>query len=65
VNHGEFITDVWVPPVIGPGFIQAETRKQYDEMRREILRRSKPRSQAESRGTATGAPFSEPGRAID
>jgi carbon monoxide dehydrogenase subunit G len=65
VNHGEFITDVWVPPVIGPGFIEAETRKQYDEMRREILRRSKLRSQAESRGTATGAAFSEPGRAID
>jgi carbon monoxide dehydrogenase subunit G len=65
VNHGEFITDVWVPPVVGPGFIEAETRKQYDEMRREIMRRSKLRSQADRPGTATGAAFPDPGHVGD
>ena len=33
VSHGEFIPDVWVPPIIGPNFIEAETRKQFAEMR--------------------------------
>jgi hypothetical protein len=39
VNHGEFIPKVWVPPVIGPALIEAETRKQFQELRAEILRR--------------------------
>ena len=39
VSHGEFIPNVWVPPGIGPIFIEAETRKQFQELREEILRR--------------------------
>ena len=39
VNHGEFIPKVWVPPIIGPALIEAETRKQFAELRAEILRR--------------------------
>ena len=39
VNHGEFIPKVWVPPIIGPAVIEAETRKQFQELRAEILRR--------------------------
>ena len=39
VNHGEFIPKVWVPPIIGPAVIEAETRKQFQEFRAEILRR--------------------------
>jgi hypothetical protein len=39
INHGEFIPKVWVPPVIGPAVIEAETRKQFQEFRAEILRR--------------------------
>lgn len=39
INHGEFIPKVWVPPIIGPALIQAETRKQFQELRMEILRR--------------------------
>jgi len=31
---------VWVPPLIGPAVIEAETRKQFEEIRAEILRRS-------------------------
>jgi hypothetical protein len=38
-NHGEFIPNIWVPPVIGPALIEAETRKQFQELRLEILRR--------------------------
>jgi hypothetical protein len=39
-NSGRFVPDVWVPPLIGPSIIAAETRKQFDELRTEILRRS-------------------------
>jgi hypothetical protein len=39
INHGEFIPNVWVPPLIGPGVIGAETRKQFGQLRAEILRR--------------------------
>lgn len=39
LNHGEFIADVWVPPVIGPAMIKAETKKQFGELTTEILRR--------------------------
>jgi hypothetical protein len=38
-NHGEFIPNMWVPPLIGPALIEAETRKQFQELRIEILRR--------------------------
>ena len=39
VNHGEYLPKIWVPPMIGPAFIEAETRKQYQELRAEMLRR--------------------------
>ena len=39
VNQGEFIPKVWVPPIIGPAVIEAETRKQFQQLRTEILRR--------------------------
>src|SRR5215470_8910068 len=39
LNHGEFIPRVWVPPIVGPAAIEAETRKQFQEFRTEILRR--------------------------
>jgi len=39
VNHGEFIPKMWVPPIIGPAVIEAETRKQFGELRTEIMRR--------------------------
>jgi len=39
VNHGEFIPKVWVPPIVGPAVIEAETRKQFRELRDEIMRR--------------------------
>ncbi len=39
LNSGRFIPEVWVPPVIGPAVIEAETRKQFEEIRTEIQRR--------------------------
>ncbi len=40
VNSGRFVPKIWIPPLIGPSLIEAETRKQFDEVRTEILRRS-------------------------
>jgi hypothetical protein len=39
VNHGEFIPNFTLPPIIGVQFIEAETRKQFGELRDEMLRR--------------------------
>ncbi len=38
-NHGEFIPTMWVPPVVGTAFLESQTRKQFFELRNEILRR--------------------------
>jgi hypothetical protein len=40
VNSGRYTPKVWVPPMIGPAVIEAETQKQFGEFRTEILRRS-------------------------
>jgi hypothetical protein len=38
-NHGRFISDRWIPPLIGTLILENETRKQFAEFRAEILRR--------------------------
>ena len=40
VNTGRYTPNLWVPPVIGPALIEAETQKQFGEIRSEIMRRS-------------------------
>lgn len=40
VNSGRYTPKIWVPPIIGPALIEAETRKQFGEIRAEIMRRS-------------------------
>ena len=40
VNSGHYTPNMWVPPIIGPVLIEAETQKQFGEIRREILRRN-------------------------
>jgi hypothetical protein len=40
VNTGRYTPNLWVPPIIGPALIGAETRKQFGEIRAEILRRT-------------------------
>lgn len=42
INNGRYTPNIWVPPIIGPALIEAETRKQYGEIRTEIMRRSAP-----------------------
>ena len=37
--HSDAVSTVWIPPLIGRGFIESEVREQFAEMRREILRR--------------------------
>jgi uncharacterized membrane protein len=56
VNHGEFITDAWIPPVLGARFIEAETRKQFAEMRTEMLRRHRDTTSASDTEPAQSAP---------
>lgn len=38
--HGRFIPDRWIPPLIGTAVLGSETRKQFAELRAEILRRT-------------------------
>jgi hypothetical protein len=38
-NRGSFISNRWIPPLIGNAVLEAETRKQFQEFRIEILRR--------------------------
>jgi hypothetical protein len=40
VHTGTYTPSMWVPPVIGPALIEMETRKQYGEIRDEIVRRA-------------------------
>jgi hypothetical protein len=40
VNHGEFVPTMWVPPVVGTAFLESETRRQFHELRTEIMRRT-------------------------
>jgi hypothetical protein len=36
---GVYLPNLWVPPVIGPVIIAAETKEQWQVLRKEILRR--------------------------
>ena len=48
INSGRYTPKLWVPPVIGPTLIEAETRKHFGELRNEILRRHALRVKAPS-----------------
>ncbi len=43
VHTGTYTPSIWVPPVVGPALIEMETRKQYGEIRDEIVRRATAR----------------------
>lgn len=40
VHTGTYTPSIWVPPVVGPALIEMETRRQYGEIRDEIVRRA-------------------------
>jgi hypothetical protein len=41
VHTGKYTPKTWIPPMVGPMLIEDETRKQYGEIRDEIVRRSR------------------------
>ncbi|MFO1324742.1 MAG: SRPBCC family protein [Burkholderiales bacterium] len=41
VHEGSYTPTQWIPPLLGPALIEMETRKQYGEIRDEILRRAR------------------------
>ena len=41
VHTGKYTPKTWIPPLVGPMLIEDETRKQYGEIRDEIVRRSR------------------------
>ena len=38
-HHGRYVPKAWIPPLIGPALIEAETRRQYEQFLAEIERR--------------------------
>ena len=38
-HHGSYVPKSWIPPLIGPAMIEAETRRQYEQFLAEIDRR--------------------------
>ncbi len=58
-HHGEYRPNLWVPPVVGPALIQAETRKQYGELISEITRRQSAERGDPRAPTAASAPSLE------
>lgn len=47
VSHTESIPDAWIPPIIGPSFIEGEVREQMQEMHNEIMRRKQEAAERE------------------
>ena len=41
ITHGRMIPDRWIPPLIGIDMIKTATRKQFSELRAEIVRRAR------------------------
>ncbi len=37
--RGEYVPTAWVPPLVGPGVIAGETKRQYSQLLAEVLRR--------------------------
>jgi hypothetical protein len=56
INSGRYTPKMWVPPVIGPALIEAETRKHFGELRAEILRRSVLRAKTPSVSLPSSSP---------
>ena len=56
INSGQYTPKIWVPPVIGPTLIEAETRKHFGELRNEILRRNALRAKAPSASVLPSPP---------
>jgi hypothetical protein len=42
ISHTNTTQKNWIPPVVGKIFIEHETRKQFHEIRNEIIERKRP-----------------------
>ena len=60
INTGRLTPNRWMPPLIGPTLIAAETRKQFDEFRQEILRRSARLPVSPAPGSGLSPPATTP-----
>ena len=47
-HHGSYVPKAWIPPLIGPALIEAETRRQYEQFLAEIERRHRPETRPAS-----------------
>ena len=47
---GELVPPTWIPPVVGAHFLEKATRKQYVEMREEMIRRSRAATLSKGNG---------------
>ena len=56
IHSGRYTPKIWVPPIIGPTLIEAETRKHFGELRNEILRRNALRAKAPSASVPPSPP---------
>jgi hypothetical protein len=56
INSGRYTPKIWVPPIIGPTLIEAETRKHFGELRNEILRRHALHAKAPSASVPPSPP---------
>ena len=48
-HHGEYVPSRWLPPMVGPSVIADETRKQYQALMAEVLRRAAAQKEAPAR----------------
>jgi hypothetical protein len=53
VYHTDTVQENWIPPLVGKIFVEHEIRKQFNEMRNEIIRRK--RASASSTPTRSSA----------
>jgi hypothetical protein len=56
IHSGRYTPKIWVPPVVGPAMIEAETRRHFGELRSEILRRSVLRAKTPSVSLPSSSP---------
>jgi hypothetical protein len=65
VHSSRYTPKIWVPPLIGPALIEAETRKHFGELRDEIVRRSALRAKVPSAALPSSAPPADESLASD
>jgi len=55
VYHGVYVPKRWMPPLVGTSAMEAETRRQYDQLVAEVLRRRTPGREMKPLPAAAGS----------